>query len=79
MAQGSNLTFLKIVFFVNSVNSILIDTFAVFRERKMWKMLLQQFTITEECWKEWKNHFDGAQWGEWPVSLDKTRKVNISL
>jgi hypothetical protein len=60
MAQGSNLTFLKRVFFVNSVNSILIDTFAVFRERKMWKMLLQQFTITEECWKEWKNHFDGA-------------------
>jgi hypothetical protein len=20
-----------------------------------------------------------AQWGEWPVSLDKTRKVNVSL
>jgi hypothetical protein len=23
-------------------------------------MLPQQFAITEECWKEWKNHFVGA-------------------
>jgi hypothetical protein len=23
-------------------------------------MLPQQFATTEECWKEWKNHFVGA-------------------
>jgi hypothetical protein len=23
-------------------------------------MLPQQFAITEECWKEWKNYFVGA-------------------
>jgi hypothetical protein len=25
-----------------------------------WKMLPQQFAITEVCWKEWKNRFVGA-------------------
>jgi hypothetical protein len=38
------------------VYSIPIDTF----EENGWNMLLQQFAITKECWKEWKNHFVGA-------------------
>jgi hypothetical protein len=36
------------------VYSIPNDTIEVLKNG--WKMLPQQFVITEECWKEWKNH-----------------------